>query len=70
MARPEIVSTELFEVALPLVGLETQKEWSESIIARFAMAANAAALLMDFPLDDVSDELAPVFRPGSSRALQ
>lgn len=38
-------------------------EWNASITGYLVMAAAAAALYLDFPLDDAFDEAAPVFTP-------
>lgn len=38
-------------------------EWNVSITGFLVMAAAAADLYLDFPLDDAFDEAAPVFTP-------
>lgn len=48
----------------PVVGLNIAPEWKTSVAAFLAMAAAAAALVVDMPLDDAEDEAAPVFKPG------
>lgn len=47
-----------------LLGLEhLPAEWNANITGYLAMASATADLYLDFPLDDVPDEAAPVFTP-------
>ncbi|TYC60632.1 DUF4089 domain-containing protein [Rhodobacterales bacterium] len=44
------------------MGLKIEEEWRPSVVANMSATANAADLLMSFPLDD-DVEAAPVFLP-------
>lgn len=47
-----------------VLGMTIRPEWRDFVIGYMATAADAAALVMDFPLaDDV--EIAPTFDPGN-----
>ena len=48
----------------PVTGLHIPASWKPNVAGFLAMAATAAALFADVPLDHASDESAPVFRPG------
>lgn len=52
----------------PALGLDIRAEWRAGVLGNLATLANVAAQFVDFPLDDVHDEPAPVFRPGSAQA--
>ena len=52
------------ETAAPVVGLEIADAWKPGVALYLEMAANAAALFAELPLDDAADEAAPVFHPG------
>lgn len=55
------------EVMSPLIGLKLDDEQRSRVAGSLAMAAAAAALVMEFPLDEAADEAAAVFRPGHAR---
>jgi hypothetical protein len=48
----------------PLLGVKLEDAWRPKIAGFVAMAAQAADLFADLPLDEAVDEQAPVFRPG------
>ncbi len=48
----------------PVVGISVADAWREDVARTLAMAAAAAALFAELPLDDALDEAGPVFRPG------
>ena len=50
------------DAALVLLGLAIEPEWREAILAHMKITGEAAALLLDFPLDDEL-EPAPVYHP-------
>ena len=52
------------EAMAELLGLPVDQASRVRIANAFAIAAKFAALVTEFPLDEVSDEPAPVFRPG------
>jgi len=45
-----------------VLGLTIRPEWRDSVVTYMATAADAAATIMDFPLDD-DIEIAPTFKP-------
>jgi len=45
-----------------VLDLKIEPEWRDSVIAYMANTAEAAATVMDFPLDD-DVEIAPTFKP-------
>ncbi|AXS40936.1 DUF4089 domain-containing protein [Breoghania sp. L-A4] len=45
-----------------VMGLTIEEDWRPSVVANMAATAAAAALVLDFPLDD-EIEPAPVFIP-------
>lgn len=48
-----------------VLGLEhLPDEWNASVTGFLMMAADAARLYVEFPLDDIYDEPAPVFVPA------
>ena len=49
------------DAALPMLGLAIDPAWRPAIVANLKATANAARLVLDFPLDDAV-EPAPVFR--------
>jgi hypothetical protein len=51
-------------VMQPVTGIGVAEDWAPAVARNLAMAAAAAALFADLPLDDVRDEAAPVFQPG------
>jgi hypothetical protein len=52
------------DVTAPALGLDVMPEWRPNVLLYLGLTAKAAALFVDWPLDVVKDELAPVFRPG------
>lgn len=53
--------------AAPVAGLTIAPERLGAVAASLEMAAAMAELVGSFPLDEVRDEPAPVFRPGEGR---
>ena len=48
----------------PVLGLRIDAAWRPQVLSFLKMAADAAELVLDVPLDDRRDEAACVFRPG------
>lgn len=62
MARkPDFDAERHVEHMQAVLGLTIEPEWRDSVIAYMATAADAAASIMDFPLDD-DVEIAPTFK--------
>lgn len=55
------------DATAPVLGLYVMPEWRPNVVLYLGLAAKAAALFVDWPLDVAQDELAPVFRPGAPR---
>ena len=51
----------LLDAHLPLMGIAIEAEWRPEIVANLRATANAARLVLEFPLDDEL-EPAPVFQ--------
>lgn len=49
----------------PLLGLTLHEAWRPNVLTFLLMNESAAALFIDLPYDDASDEPAPVFVPGA-----
>ena len=49
----------------PLLGLTLNEAWRPNVLGFLKMAQSAAALYIDLPYDDASDEPLPVFVPGA-----
>ena len=64
MKPTEIDCKALVAAMEPLLGLPLEDAWRAKVVGFVAMAAQAADLFVDLPLDDAADEAAPVFRPG------
>jgi len=47
---------------LAVLDLKIEPEWRASVVAYMANTAEAAATIMEFPLDD-DVEIAPIFKP-------
>ena len=63
--KPQEIDYEALVAAMePLLGLKLEETWRPKVVGFVAMAAQAAELFVDLPLDDAADEAAPVFRPG------
>lgn len=48
----------------PVLGLQMEAAWRPQVLDFFKMAADAADLVLDVPLDIRRDEAAAVFQPG------
>jgi hypothetical protein len=48
----------------PVLGLQIETAWRPQVLGFLKMAADAADLVLNVPLDDRRDESASVFRPG------
>ena len=63
--KPQEIDYEALVAAMePLLGLQLEDAWRPKVVGFVAMAAQAAGLFVDLPLDEAQDEAAPVFRPG------
>lgn len=54
----------LIAAMTPVLGLQIDAAWRPHVLGFLKMAADAADLVLEVPLDDHSDEAASVFRPG------
>ena len=54
----------LADAMAPLLGLSIEPAAKPRVVDSLVMAAAAAALVMEFPLDESADEPAAIFRAG------
>ena len=59
-------AAQLMTVMEQVLGLTLDDDWRPQVVGFLVMAANAADLYVDLPLDEAQDEAAPIFRPGSA----
>ena len=53
------------DAVAPAMGFAIRDEYRAGIVMHLGLTAKAAALVLEWPLDEVHDEPAPVFRPGA-----
>jgi hypothetical protein len=54
-------ATAIMDAMAPLIGLSIDPDWRDAVAGNIKVVANAARLVLDFPLEDEL-EPAPVFR--------
>lgn len=59
-------AAQLMTVMEQVLGLTIDDAWRPQVLGFLVMAANAADLYVDLPLDEAHDQAAPIFRPGSA----
>ena len=64
MAEPPAPWRDYIDAVAPANSLDIPEAWKPTVALFLGMAADAAALYIDLPLDERADEAAPVFRPG------
>ena len=62
MSEGQDLRVQAVDTAAALFGIAMEPAWREAAVMNFDTLANAAGLVMGFPLDDEA-EYGPVFRP-------
>jgi Protein of unknown function (DUF4089) len=61
-ATTDAERAQTLDAALAALGLAIEREWREGVLTHMRMIAEAARLVLEFPLDD-EIEAAPIFIP-------
>ena len=61
--KPESIDEEFVRRGCALAGIELTSEQVPGVVASLQLSARIAAAVNEFPLDQVTDESGPVWRP-------